>query len=277
VVAVLAVIAAGAGLPWLVMASGVGMPLGALLNFAYLAKRDSPQLRPKWARVSAVSLRRLLRSSIPLFLFQFGALLVNYTQPFLLARVANYRVVADYSLLLRLYSLAGTVIVLSTSSFFPAFREAFERGDRGWVRSNFARMLGLRMGLALVLGSVLAVAGNPMLRLWLGRDAVDFPVTVWLLLVVVLVVSAWGTAFSDLLTVMDDLWIQVAVVLLNGAATVALTLWLAPRWGIPGALAAIVFVPLLVWSWAGPAYSRSLLRCPEGAPATAGEPGSRGG
>ena len=49
----------------------------------------------------------------------------------------SYSVVADYSLLVRLYGLLGSVIVMSTSSFFPAFREAYERGDRNWVRKNF--------------------------------------------------------------------------------------------------------------------------------------------
>jgi O-antigen/teichoic acid export membrane protein len=205
------------------------------------------------------SLRRLLRSSTPLFLFQLGALLVNYSQPFILARVTNYELVADYSLLQRLYTLAGTVFVLSTSSFFPAFREAFEKGDRQWVRRNFFRMLRLRLALAGILGLLLAGAGNIILRGWLGKDAASFAASAWIVLAVLLLVSAWGTAFSDLLTVMDRIWVQVAVVLVNGAGTVLLTFWLAPRIGILGALLANGFIPLLVWSWLGPLRSRAIL------------------
>jgi O-antigen/teichoic acid export membrane protein len=128
------------------------------------------------------------------------------------------------------------------------------------VRKNFFRMLGLRMVLSCTLGLFLAVAGNAVLRMWLGKDAVAFLAPVWWTLALILAVASWGTAFSDLLTVMDRIWIQVAVVLLNGAATVLLTLWLAPRIGILGALAANGFVPVLVWSWAGPFISRSILR-----------------
>ncbi len=257
--AVWTAIACGASLEWLVLAAGVGVPIAALLNLWYLVKMDMPWLKPKLERFSMSSLRRLFRSSAPLFLFQLGALLVNYSQPFILAHVTNYSVVADYSLLFRLYALAGTVFVLSTSSFFPAFREAFEKGDRGWVRRNFSRLLGLRIVLSCSLGFLLVVAGNAVLKVWLGKDAVRFPAPVWLVIAFILVVSAWGTAFSDLLTVMDRIWIQVAVVLLNGAATVGLTIWLAPRIGILGALLANGFVPLLVWSWAGPCISRSLI------------------
>lgn len=259
VTAVMVAIAFSASLPWLVLASGIGAPIAALLNLGYLVKWDMPWLKPQLDRFSMDSLRRLFRSSAPLFLFQLGALLVNYSQPFILAHVTSYSLVADYSLLLRLYSLAGTVFVLSTSSFFPAFREAFEKGDRNWVRRNFFRMLGLRTVLACSLGLVLVIAGNVVLKVWLGKDAVNFLWPIWATLACILVVSSWGTAFSDLLTIMDRIWIQVAVVLFNGAATVMLTVWLAPRIGVLGALVANGFVPLLVWSWAGPFISRSIL------------------
>ena len=259
VAAVMVAIACSASLPWLVLASGIGVPIAALLNLGYLVKWDIPWLKPHLDRFSMDSLRRLFRSSAPLFLFQFGALLVNYSQPFLLAHVTSYSLVADYSLLFRLYTLAGTIFVLSTSSFFPAFREAFEKGDRSWVRKNFFRLLGLRLVLSCTLGFLLALAGNAVLKIWLGKNAVSFLWPVWAVLAFILVVSSWGTAFSDLLTIMDRIWIQVVVVLLNGAATVWLTVWLAPRIGVLGALAAYVFVPLFLWSWAGPIISRSIL------------------
>jgi O-antigen/teichoic acid export membrane protein len=254
--------AAGAGLPWLVLASGIGPPLAALLQFIYLVQRDMPWLKPRLGCFARESLRRLLRSSAPLFLFQFGALLVNYSQPFILAHATSYAVVADYSLLLRIYLLAATVIVLSTSSFFPAFREAHERGDRSWVRRNFRRMLGLRMGLAGALGLGLVLAGNGVLSAWLGRDAVAFHWTVWALLAWTLLVNTWATSFSDLLTIMDRIWIQVVVVLANGAVTVALTAWLAPGLGVLGALVAYSLLPLVVWSWLGPLSARTFIAPP---------------
>jgi O-antigen/teichoic acid export membrane protein len=256
--------AAGAGLPWLVLASGIGPPLAAFFQFIYLVERDMPWLKPRPGCFASESLRRLLRSSAPLFLFQLGALLVNYSQPFILAHATSYTVVADYSLLLRIYLLAATVIVLSTSSFFPAFREAHERGDRQWVRRNFRRMLGLRMALAGALGLGLVLAGNGVLRAWLGRDAVAFSWTVWALLAWTLLINTWGTSFSDLLTIMDRIWIQVVVVLANGAVTVALTAWLAPGLGVLGALVAYSLLPLVVWSWLGPLSARTFIASPAG-------------
>jgi O-antigen/teichoic acid export membrane protein len=116
VAAVMVANAFGASLPWLVLASGIGAPIAALLNLGYLVKWDMPWLKPRLDRFSMGSLRRLFRSSAPLFLFQLGALLVNYSQPFILAHVTSYSFVADYSLLLRLYRLFGRRLKKATAT-----------------------------------------------------------------------------------------------------------------------------------------------------------------
>ena len=246
-------------LPALVLASTIGQPIGALLHLGYMLAIDMPWLRPQLRHVSPRSMKRLLRSSLPLFLIQGGALLVNYSQPFVLAHLATYDVVADYTLLFRLYGLFGTVVVLATSPFFPAFREAFERGERAWVRRNFFRMMAVRMLAAGGLALAVVVAGNSILSLWLGAEVARFPAIVWLAFAATLIVSAWGTGFADLLTIMDRLWLQVGFVLLNGIITVVLTVVLVPHFGVLGALVAFGFTMITMWSWAGPILSKPIL------------------
>ncbi len=257
--AVLAAAAYRPTLAWLVLASAIGPPVAGLLNLLYMRVIDMPWLTLRLRRVSRDSMRRLLRSSVPLFLLQSAALLVNYSQPIVLAHLVSYALVAEYSLLFRLYVMVGTVVVLATSSFFPAFREAFERGERGWVRENFLRMLMLRLLIACGLAVSMIVGGNDILAVWLGRDVASFPTEVWLAFAAILVFSSWGTAFADLLTIMDRLWLQVAFALLNGVLTVVLTVVLAPRLGVLGAMLAFGFTAITVWSWVGPVLSRSIL------------------
>ena len=82
---------------------------------------------------------------------------------------------------------------------------------------------------------------------------------IWLLASANLLSISWGSAFSELLRIMDRIWMLVAVVLLNGIATVGLTLVLTPSVGIAGALVAIGFVTISLWSWLGPLMCRPLL------------------
>jgi O-antigen/teichoic acid export membrane protein len=253
-----AAVVRGAGLPFVVLGLGVGPLVSGFLNLAYLWKLEMPWIAPRLDRISRAAVGRLLRSSVPLFVFQLGALLVNNTQPLLLAHLANLSAVAEYSLLLRLCGFIVSLAILSTSPFVPAFREAFERGDRSWVRVSFRRMVFLRMGLAFAAGALLFFAGNAILRLWLGTSTVAFGMSVWMAVVTIIVFSAWGSAFTDLLTIMDRIWILVGFVMVNGLGTVLLTVALVPRFGVVGALIAYGFVTVILWSWGGVALFRQL-------------------
>lgn len=257
--ATVAAVALGAGLPLFVLGLGLGPLLSSFLNLAYLWRLEMPWIAPRLDRVSREAMSRLLRSSVPLFLFQLGALLVNNTQPLLLAHLANLSAVADYSLLLRLSGFIVSLAVLSTSPFVPAFREAFERGDAGWVKVNFRRMVFLRAVLALGAGALLLVAGNAVLRLWLGTSTVAFGISAWMIVVTIMVFSAWGSAFTDVLTIMDRIWVLVGFVTINGLCTVLLTFALVPRFGVLGALVAYGFVAVSLWSWAGVLLFRRLM------------------
>ena len=249
----------GASLPGLIFVFG-GAGLGvSLLNLLHIAKVEMPWLRPRLSLVSQRAMRRLLETSVPLFLFQLGALLVNNTQLVLLAHRSGLATVAEYSILMRLYALLGGLIILSTGSFVPSFREAFERGDHTWMRQGFKRMLALRMAMATGSAVILMIAGDWLLGIWLGDVEIRFGFPVWGALAVLMVATTWVTAFSDLLTIMDRIWIQIAFVLVNGLSTVGLTLWLAPQFQVLGAVVAFGFVTVSLLSWSLPLSARVIL------------------
>jgi len=249
----------GASLPGLIFVFG-GAGLGvSLLNLLHIAKVEMPWLRPRLSLVSQRAMRRLLETSVPLFLFQLGALLVNNTQLVLLAHRSGLATVAEYSILMRLYALLGGLIILSTGSFVPSFREAFERGDHTWMRQGFKRMLALRMAMATGSAVILMIAGDWLLGIWLGDVGIRFGFPVWGTLAVLMVATTWVTAFSDLLTIMDRIWIQIAFVLVNGLSTVGLTLWLAPQFQVLGAVVAFGFVTVSLLSWSLPLSARVIL------------------
>jgi O-antigen/teichoic acid export membrane protein len=269
VAGVLLAVRGGAGLPTLILVSG-GVPAVAVaLNLWYMAVADMPWLRPRVAFCTRRALRRLLATSVPLFLFQLGALLVNNTQLLILAHRASLATVADYSILMRLYVVLASFIGFSTSAFVPSFREAFERGDGAWLRTSFRRMLCLRMAIAGTIALSLTGAGNWLIQAWLHEPSVRFGTDVWIGVAVLMVAATWVTAFGDLLTILDRIWVQVGLVAVNGVVTAGLTYALVPRHGVAGAVFAIACVTVLLSSWVLPVAARGslLARKPESAPA----------
>lgn len=265
--AVWAAVTLKASLPGLIVASSAAPLIVTVAIGVALTRGEMRWLRPRWSLFSWHALRRLRRLAVPLFLLQIGALMVNQSQLFILAHTNGLATVADYAVIVRIVQIAASLVLLTTGAFIPSYREAFERGERAWVAASFKRMLFLRMALASFFALGLVWLGNDLVRLWLRRPDVHFGLGIWVTLTVFLLSSTWVTAHTDLLTILDRIWIQVVLVMINGIATVVLTLLLAPMFGIPGIIAAAGCVTVFGWTWLLPLISRTVLRV--GAPASA--------
>ncbi len=253
--ALLLALKGGAGMPALVVAFGVGGLLASAAGLVH-AFVSMPWLRPRASALSRDAVRGLMSRSLPLFLFQIGALAVNEVQVVVLAHRCDLGTVAEYSTLMRLYLLAMGLIQVSTASFLPSFREAHERRDHAWMRTSFRNFVRVRLLLAGVAAVGLVLLGNTLLRFWLRRTDITFDARVWVTLAIVMVAVTRTAAHADLLSIMDHLWILVVLVVLNGATTIALTYWLAPSLGVFGAVIAFGAVVVVLYCWAVPWLAR---------------------
>lgn len=253
-------VALGASLPWLIVAVATGGILAGSAGFGYAIFRGFPWITLRARYASWSTLRSLMSLSVPMFLFQLGALAVNETQSIIIAQRCGLATVADFGIAMRLYLLTASLIQLGTSSFLPPLREAHERGDVPWVRTAFVRLMLVRLAIALCGGTVMVLLGNVILRVWLGRTDIAFSHQVWLALAVVQLVTVWASTFIELLWIMDRLWVLVALVGANAAVSIPLTWHLAPQFGVLGAIIALGTVPVLLSSWLTPVLARDLLR-----------------
>jgi O-antigen/teichoic acid export membrane protein len=249
----------GVDLPVLILAVGAATVAVNIVSLFFLTQVQMPWLKPRLSDVSWGALRRLLRTTVPLFLFQIGALAVNQSQLIILARAGSLVTVAEYAVLLNVIRIASGLVSLTTSSFVPSYREAVERGDSTWVSLSFRRMLLVRMTLASISAVGVVEFGDKLIRVWLRRADIQFGLDVWIGVAVFLLAVSWVTSYSDLLTILDRIWVQVGLVFINGLLTVGLTLWLAPRYAVLGALVALGFTTVVGWTWVFPLISRPAL------------------
>ncbi|MGA8890996.1 MAG: lipopolysaccharide biosynthesis protein [Anaeromyxobacteraceae bacterium] len=225
-----------ASLPVLSSAVAIGGLVAGLIGFVHLVNREMPWMRPRFADIAPVRYRRLFASAAPLYAFQVGSLLVNQSQSLVLARRAGLGSVAAYDLLWRFVILGVGLVTLGTGAAFPTFREAWERGDRTWMRRAFWHVVRLRLGLALGGCVVLLLFGNTILRLWLGTSDFQYSLADWMLAAAIIGAAVWTSAFLELLSVLDRIWVQIPLVLLQGLLTTYLTWLLVSSLGIRGAL-----------------------------------------
>jgi O-antigen/teichoic acid export membrane protein len=250
----------GASLPLLLLITTGAPALASLAALAYLILRDAPWLSLRPSSIEKRAFKQLFRTSLPMFLMQFGALLVNAVQPLIISHIADLKTVAEYSIALKLYFVLLEFTMTGTSPFVPSFREAHDAGDVDWMRRTFYRLLTLRLAIATTAGLTLAVGGGLITSLWLGHAAITFSSATWEALGILIVAVTWVTTFSDLLTIMDRVWILVTLTLLNGVVTIGATVILVPRYGVLGGVLAAGCATVLGMTWILPIAAKGVLR-----------------
>jgi O-antigen/teichoic acid export membrane protein len=222
----------GFDLPSLVLIVATGPLLSNLLLWLLL-KRYLPWMQMSIYLLSRKALSRIAKSSIPLSLYQIGALLVNHAVNIVLAQAAGLSTVADYQILLRVYLLvffAGTAVA---RPFYPALREAFERADNSWVSVSIRRVLILRTGISSLLSIPLLISGDWLVRIWVGQTLNDrFGFFGWLSLMILLILSSVSSTLSDILLILDEIAAQIKIIFLSAAVTLGGIYFFVSAYGV---------------------------------------------
>ncbi|MCI0340533.1 MAG: lipopolysaccharide biosynthesis protein [Planctomycetales bacterium] len=231
--AIVAAVAAGAGLPWLVLCA-VGVPAVASLgNTLFLFGIRHPSLRPAWSRVSRASAVGLLRTGSLFVLLQLAAALAFATDNVVAAHVLGPESVTEYSVSGKLFTIAPMLVAFVLAPLWPAYSEAIARGDLPWVRRTLVRSLVLAVGLTGAASGILVLFGTPILRLWVGDSVRPDPVLllgfgVWTIL------SSAGASVAVFLNGAGEIRAQVICAGVMAAAALGAKIGLARVAGLPG-------------------------------------------
>jgi O-antigen/teichoic acid export membrane protein len=161
---------AGVSLPVLAAVVLSPLALAHVANTVWVVRRGLVRISP--ALFSAAEARSMLwvggqflvLQAITLIVFEAGALII--------AQRLEASEVTPYAVTNRMMMLIVTVCNVALTPLWPAYGEAFARGDRAWVRRVFGRTLRA-VGLVWVpLATVLVLAGPTIIRLWAGPAAV---------------------------------------------------------------------------------------------------------
>lgn len=205
------------------------------------------------SRVSRTAVSRVATSSIPLFLFQFGALLINQLVNIVIANTTELSMVADFNVVYKIYLLVFSIAAGLGNPFYPAIREAFEKRETTWVTHAVRDALMVRLLATLPFVICLLAAGDLILKLWIGKTlSTQIGLLGWVTVSICLMLSASSSLFSEILSSLDDIWSQVRVVMVSAVTVLVLLAILIPRLGIPGvfiAYAASTIYPIAWCYW----------------------------
>jgi O-antigen/teichoic acid export membrane protein len=153
--------------------------------------------------------------------------------------------VADYGVMIRIFMLAYGVVYLVLMALWPAYGEAFRRGDVAWCRRKLRQSLMIGMAAIFVCGGVMMIAGDQVLALLIGSRAITVPLAV---------TAGLTVAGADILRP------QVLAVGSNALLALGISVVATSRFGIVGTAWSYPIAAVLSTTWAYPYILRRFLK-----------------
>jgi O-antigen/teichoic acid export membrane protein len=233
------VVERGLGVSWIVVAAAGSPVLAAAGSTWWLFGRRKPWLRPSPRAVDRASLAALSHGGGMFLVVQVAVMLIMHTDNLIISRYLGAAAVAPYDVAWRLFQLTILPQAVVFPYLWPAYGEAFARGDAAWIRRTFAANLVVSAGAAIASSLPLVLAGPAIIRAWVGEAALPPPgllgwMAVWSVL------NATLSPVACLLNGSGRIRGQMFYGLATAVANIALSVALVQRFGSPGVIAGTV-------------------------------------
>lgn len=218
-----------------------------------------PWLRPRLALIEWRGIRELLSSGSGFFLIQIAGVVVFSSDNVVVSHYLGAAQVTPYNVTWRLVALTAVLQSLVFPVLWPAYTEAYARGDYEWMRRAFRLMMRGTMALNLGCAVVLVTFGKTLIRWWAGEAAV--PSTALLAAMAMwAVISGCMTVESCLLAAVNRTREQGVLSVIAAAMNLALSIILVQRIGTVGVIAGTIVSYVLVLVVPQSLIARSVLR-----------------
>jgi O-antigen/teichoic acid export membrane protein len=234
-----------ASLPMLVV--GLMFPQLFYSALIWVAAAKLGQFR--W-RPSAAKLRQawnMLFVGGQFFLVQILFVLVFQTDAIIIAQRFGARANTPYGTTWKMVMMIIGMFNLFLAPLWPAYGEAFAKGDRDWVGRIFKKSIWMVFVLWLPAAIGISLLGKWFIRVWAGPEAV--PTTLLLLSMLVFTLSfSLNNVVTNLLNGAGALSSQIATTLIMAAVHIPLAWWLCGKVGPAGVVisqTALLFLLLI--------------------------------
>lgn len=245
-ISVIVAIRVRAGLPMLAIAMA-GAPLVATVaNGSWLFFKQRPWLRPRWRSASWPAARDIVSLGGHFLVLQLYASASFGSNNVIIAQVLGAESVAQFAIVMKLFGLIPMAVSFVTMPLWPAYAEAFSRGDLDWAWRTLRRSVRVALTLSAVGSGVLLVAARPIIDVWVGRE---FRPDLLLLAAFgsYVTVNAVAAALSAFCNGAGMLKIQVALGLGSTVANVVISVLLTKAVGVSGVLWGSVIAQALLF------------------------------
>jgi O-antigen/teichoic acid export membrane protein len=211
-------------------------------NFACLAWIcffHKPWIKPWPSRVNLHWVKKIFGSGSQFFAIQLAGLIIFSSDNIVISHYLGPARVTPYAVTWRLAGYIAAVQALVIPSLWPAYSEAYAKGDLGWIRSAYDRVRWLSIAALAAGCSTLLLGGRQIIRLWAGPGAVPDSLLLQLMCVWI-VICVFATNQSTLMGATFRVRRQAIASLISSLVNLALSILWIRKIGPVGVLLATI-------------------------------------
>lgn len=222
-----------AGLPWIAAAVAGAPVLVTALNGFFLFGKKHPELSPRISDVSAPAAKEILKVGVLFLILQQATSLAFLSDNFIVGLLMGTRAVTEYSVPMRLFSLAPVLVNLFLLPLWPAYADALRRGDILWAQRMVSRSFLVSILITGIPSLILILFGRDLVRIWAGAE-VQPSLMLLIGMGVWTVTYAAGSALVMFLTGAGFLSFQVKWTVVTAVAAIVAKVLLGRWFGLEG-------------------------------------------
>lgn len=210
---------------------------------------------PKYVRFSYAG--DIMSLGIMFFFLSVLSIAFYQTNNLIISHYLGPEEVTVYNIAYRYINVLPMVFTIIITPFWSAFAEARVNNDYTWMKSTRKRLMQTLMLLG-VAGIAMVIISPMVYKVWI-KDMVTVPLMVTLLAYLFQMLNMWGTLWTQLLSGLGKLRLQVICSTVCCISYVPLGCYFCDRYGLYGLMVVSVVLQTVCTSWFGVIQTRKLL------------------
>jgi O-antigen/teichoic acid export membrane protein len=234
-VAVVATILMRGGIVQLMLAYSLAMLTGTLALNVWLSGWHKPWIRAHPRKFQRRLAQTLFGQGYLFFLLQLTGIVVFNSDNLVITHYLGAAEVTPYSIAWRLANYASMLQSMLVPSFWPAFTEAYHKGEMDWVRKTYRNLMEKTLLAVAAAAVLIGLFGQTIIRVWAGPAAQPPLLLLWTMAAFAVMVS-FTTNQSILLTATGRLKVEAAAAVAAAVVNLLLSIFLVTRIGAEGVI-----------------------------------------
>ena len=196
----------------------------------YFFSRDYKAYVPSFKYVRKEYFNDLMNLGGKFFLIQVIGVIIFSTDNFIISHIFSPEEVGPYSLTFKYFNLLTQVFAIISVPFWSAYTEAYSKEDFGWIRRTNKKLI--QVWVLMVAGGILMLLVSPFVLPFLFTDKHEFTFLLSALMLVFVLVKAWGGIFVMFINGVGKVKLQMITSIFGGIANIPLSIFLAKNLGL---------------------------------------------